>query len=232
MWSTYTYRFSERKSEHGSRVDRDSLLQPTELALTRTLAAWFSGVPLQIKQPFCAENEFVQKLRTLADDVALIEALRGAARDSEFVSPDSDSRLVLSPLLSKLHKAFSDNNGPEKLRQLARALEDYNDGFRDRSNEEQAALHALVAGHMLSGASAFSLPKIKAFAQMLWAGARCRAKGKSADLSYDDPNLQAELAALPEIKWARVWEKMGINRKRSKARGKSSGQKRRSTRKK
>jgi hypothetical protein len=44
-------------------------------------------------------------------------------------------------------------------------------------------------------------------------GNRC-AKGKPAELSYDDPNLRAELAALPEIKRARVWKKLGINRKR------------------
>jgi len=230
-------------SEHGFRGSKDSRLQSAELEKTLILRTLFRGAPLPIKHRFYAETELTRKLLPLAENVALIEGFKAAKQwerhssekesslDLESVSASSDSRCVLEPLLSKVEKGFSENDS-KKLRDLIDALDKYNDGFRDRPHVEQAALHVLVAGQMLSHLSTFSLPKIKTLAQILWAGARCRAKRKPAELSFDDPNLQTELAALPEIKWARVWENLGINRKLwSKRRGKSSGQKRPSTRK-
>jgi hypothetical protein len=163
----------------------------------------------KLKRGFYSENKFTLALRDLAEDVTLIERFKA----KELYWRDD--------LLKKMAEAV-DENKPETLLQLGNALAQYKDGFRNLPYENAAALHVLMAGQILSMRfRPFSRTELKALSRELWAHAICRSKGIPSDLSEDDPRFQLELKRLPEIKWARLWRKMGIkvkNRSKSTAR--------------
>jgi hypothetical protein len=204
----------------------------------------------ELQRGFYAENKFTLELRDLAEDVALIEGFKAkeARRHSSQEEDDLELSWFLDPFLNKVAKAVV-RNKPDTLQRLGNVFGQYIDGFRDLSNEKGAALHVLVAGQILSlgnlaealmardgmaramtedeslklvrAGAAFPVAELKALSRTLWARARCRAKGITADLSEDDERLHSELERLPEINWPRLWRKMGIKfAKRSK--GKSS----------